>query len=63
MWIVEIDRGAINWVPICVCASKTQAEERAALHTEDPVRVRKQWEPAPTRTVPADPLNSRDAKP
>lgn len=47
MWIVEIDRGGINWVPICLCASKEQADKRAALHVGDPVRVRKQWEPAP----------------
>ena len=42
-WVVEIDRGAINWVPICLCVSKEQAERRAALHTDDPVRVRMLW--------------------
>jgi hypothetical protein len=45
MWVVEIDRGGINWVIICLCVSKEQAEHRAIEHTDDPVRVRKYGEP------------------
>jgi hypothetical protein len=45
-WVVEINQGGVNWTPICLCHSKEQAEKRAAVHTDSPVRVREKWKAA-----------------
>lgn len=58
-WVVEIDMGAINWVPIAYCVSEIQAEKLAArphiVSCGKPARVRELWKPAPQSDAAGQP--------
>lgn len=54
MWVVEVDQGGVNWVPIAYAVSEQQAQALAVaphiVEFGEPVLVRKYGEPAPPRS-------------